>query len=99
MPISIPEFERGEAADPGESADSFEAKARKFLEASREKAFTLEEIAKGTGFDGSEGGRVDELHANRTRLYNALEHMAHEGRIRQNEVRVGKYFDQFWAAK
>lgn len=50
MPISIQDFERGQAPNPGESEDCFEAKAQKFLQAHREQAFTLEEIVRGAGF-------------------------------------------------
>lgn len=98
MPISIQDFERGEAPDPGESEDSFEAKAQKFLQAHREQAFTLEEIVRGAGFLAPDAKSITEL-LEHDRYQTKLQYMAHQGRIRQNEVQRGKYVDVFWAAK
>lgn len=107
MPITVQEFEKGEAAEPEEPEDAFGAKAIKFLHAHRDQAFTLTEIAEGIGLlKPSPKGEVDPAREDpvldfdrRSRLHGQLEFLAHQGRIRQNDVRRGKYIDVFWAAK
>jgi hypothetical protein len=99
MPIEIRDFEKGEAPDPGESEDSFEAKAQKFLDAHRDKAYTLEEIVRATGLLTDDPKSVTAYHEQYGRFHSKLEFMTHQGRIRQNDVRRGKYVDVFWAGK
>jgi len=95
MPIDEAEFQKGEAAD------SFENKAVEFLNKSKGKAFSTEEVMNGAGFGPKSDSRMNAVKnlADKEKYWTKLFAMSKKGRIQSKRVKTGGKTEHFWMAK
>ena len=95
MPIEESEFKKGEAED------SFENKAVEFLNGNKGKAFSTEEVVKGTGFGPKSDSKIRAVTnlAEQQKYWMKLFNMSKKGRIQSKKVKTGSKTEHFWMAK